>query len=232
MTTTTHLTTVIRHWPDLQDALGAPTLHNGFGIGLQGHLAALTDRDLMDAHLSRLDERADSAPDAPGERPAPLRTTILDTMTEVEAALVDCADQLAAHIQRTPMTRAPRDWPAADRARRNQLADQDANDPRRWKWTGKRTAPFAALWLYARLTQPGGPFTPLTDRHREAVASVARSCADRVERALDIAAQSRTLEQRCACGGAIDVHGGEGRQPLAHCTGCGRIWSEGGVVAA
>jgi len=230
MTTTTHLTTVIRHWPDLHDALGAPTLHNGFGIGLRGHLAALTD--IADRALARAAERADSAPDAPGERPAPLRTTILDTMTEVEAALVDCADQLAAHIQRTPMSRAPRDWPATDRARRNQLADQDANDPRRWKWTGKRTAPYAALWLYSRITQPGGPFAPLTDRHRETVAAVARASAERVERALDIAAQTRTLEQRHDCGGRIDVHGGEGRQPLAHCTGCGRIWTENGMVAA
>ncbi|MFD8254952.1 hypothetical protein [Streptomyces werraensis] len=230
MTTTAHLTVVIRHWPDLQDALGAPTIHHGFGIGLRSHLAALTD--LADRALARAAERADSAPDAPGERPAPLRTTILDTMTEVETALVDCADQLAAEIQRTPMSRAPRDWPAADRARRDQLADQDANDPRRWKWTGKRTAPYAALWLYARLTQAGGPFVPLTDRHRETVAGVARVSAERVERALDIAAQSRTLEQRHDCGGRIDVHGGEGRQPLAHCTGCGRIWTEGGVVAA
>jgi hypothetical protein len=49
---------------------------------------------------------------------------------------------------------------------------------------------------------------------------------------LDIAAQRRTLEQRCACGGEIDVHGGEGRLPVAHCTGCGRIWTEGGVIAA
>jgi hypothetical protein len=230
MTSTAHLTVVIRHWPDLQDALGQPAIHHGFGIGLRGHLAALTD--IAERAVARAAERADSAPDAPGERPAPLRTTILDTMTEVEAALVDCADQLAAEIQRTPMTRAPRDWPAADRARRNQLADQDANDPRRWKWTGKRTAPYAALWLYARITQPGGPFAPLTDRHRDTVAAVARTSAERVERALDIAAQTRTLEQRCACGGAIDVHGGEGRQPLAHCTGCGRIWSESGVIAA
>jgi hypothetical protein len=230
MTTTTHLTTVIRHWPDLHDALGQPAIHHGFGIGLRGHLAALTD--IADRALARAAERADSAPDAPGERPAPLRTTILDTMTEVEAALVDCADQLAAHIQRTPMTRAPRDWPAADRARRNELADQDANDPRRWKWTGRRTAPYAALWLYARLTQPGGPFAPLTDRHRDTVATVARASAERVERALDIAAQARTLEQRHDCGGRIDVHGGEGRQPLAHCTGCGRIWTENGMVAA
>ena len=98
MTTTTHLTTVIRHWPDLHDALGQPAIHHGFGIGLRGHLAALTD--IAERALTRAAERADSASDAPGERPAPLRTTILDTMTEVEAALVDCADQLAADIQR------------------------------------------------------------------------------------------------------------------------------------
>jgi hypothetical protein len=53
-----------------------------------------------------------------------------------------------------------------------------------------------------------------------------------VERALDIAAQSRTLAQRCACGGEIDMHGGEGKPPVARCGGCGRIWTADGAIAA
>ncbi|MEV5349501.1 hypothetical protein [Streptomyces achromogenes] len=54
----------------------------------------------------------------------------------------------------------------------------------------------------------------------------------RLERALDIAAQRRTLEQRHDCGGRIDVLGGEGRVPVAHCSRCGTVWAEGGILAA
>ncbi|MFB8267453.1 hypothetical protein ACFC96_12665 [Streptomyces sp. NPDC055955] len=71
------------------------------------------------------------------------------------------------------------------------------------------------------------------DSHMAALAGAnAAGAAGRVERALDIAAHTRTLAQRCACGGEIDMHGGEGRPPVAHCAGCGRIWTEAGVVAA
>ncbi len=231
-TTATHLRTCALHWTDLRDALGAPNIHHGFGIGLRGHLAALTEPDLDALAQYRADERADSSPDALGTRPVPLRITILDTMRLVEAALTDCADQTAAEVQRQPMKFAPSSWPAADRARRDTLAKADIADPRRWRWTGtRRPVPYTALWLLARVENRVGPFAPLTDRQRERIARVAADSADRIERALDIAAQRRTLEQRHDCGGRIDVHGGEGRAPLAHCTGCGRLWAEG-VIAA
>ncbi|MGW2226974.1 hypothetical protein [Streptomyces formicae] len=51
---------------------------------------------------------------------------------------------------------------------------------------------------------------------------VAEGAADCVERALDIATQRRAPEQLHECGGAIDIHGAEGRKPLAHCRGCGQ----------
>ncbi|WP_225882268.1 hypothetical protein [Streptomyces aureocirculatus] len=153
-------------------------------------------------------------------------------MRAVEAALVDCADQTAAVVQRSPMAYAPRGWPAADRARRDQLARADALDLRRWRYNGHRTAPYAALWLLARITRAAGPFTVLPEREQQRIATVAAGAAGRVERDLDIATQRRTLKQRHGCGGAIDIHGGEGRAPLAHCTGCGRIWTEGDFAAA
>jgi hypothetical protein len=236
-TTATHLRTCALHWTDLRDALGAPAVHNGFGIGLRGHLAALDDfgaeLDLAFALRDRQLERADMSTDALGERPVPVRLHILDTMRLVEAALTDCADQTAAEIQRQPMAFAPRSWPAADRTRRDTLARADIADPRRWRWTGRRRpVPYTALWLLARVEGRGGPFSPLTDRQRERIARVASDSADRTERALDIAAQRRTLERLHECGGKIDIHGGEGRQPLAHCVKCGRIWTEGGMVAA
>jgi len=237
MTTTAHLHTVALHWRHLADALGAPALHNGFGIGLRGHLAALDEteagRTLMEAQLARADERADSSPDALGTRPVPLRIAILDTMRTVEATLLDCADQIAGSIQRPVMGLLPTTYPATDRRRRELLVMQDRADPRRWSWTKTRpTASYTALWLLARVQAKPGPFRPLTPPQHDHITSVARTCAEHVERALDIAAQRKTLEQRHDCGGRIDVHGGEGRPPLAHCRGCGRIWSEQGVAAA
>jgi hypothetical protein len=236
-TTATHLRTIALHWADLHEAVGAPTQHGAFGLGLRGYLAALDQLDAEQleydhhqaAHLRSLERSTDQL----GERPAPVRLSILDTMRAIEAALVDCADQTAADVQRSPMTYAPRGWPAADRARRDQLARADALDPRRWKYRGHRTAPYAALWLLARVERVGGPFTALSETQRARIGTVAEGAAERVERALDIAAQRRTLERPCAkCGGKIDIHGGEGRIPLAHCTGCGQVWTEAGVAAA
>lgn len=249
-TTATHLRTIAMHWIDLRDALGQPAIHHGFGIGLRGHLAALEqldpDRALMDAALARIDERADSSPDALGTRPVPLRIHILDTMRLVEAVLVQCADDIARQAQRTPIpmpsarkvtaatyrTQRDADIAAADRKRREQLARDDLADPRRWRYTGRRTAPHAALWLLARIERAPGPCRRLTEQEEQRIATVAAGAAERVERALDIAAQRRTLERPCGCGGLIDVHGGEGRPPVAHCTGCGRIWTEAGAIAA
>jgi hypothetical protein len=110
---------------------------------------------------------------------------------------------------------------------------QDRRDPRRWSWTGSRPdTPYAALWLLGRVQGAPGPFRPLTVLQLDDIGSVARDAAQRVEEALDIAAQRKTLERRHGCGGRIDVHGGSGAQPVGHCTGCGQIWSEGGMVAA
>ncbi|MBW5420304.1 hypothetical protein GKQ77_01795 [Streptomyces sp. BG9H] len=233
-TTATHLRTIALHWQDLREAVGAPAQHGAFGLGLRGYLAALdqTDADRLEydrhqaAHLRSLERSSDQI----GERPAPVRLHILDTMRAVETALVETADQTAAVVQRSPMTYAPRGWPTADRARRDVLARADALDPRRWRYAGRRTAPYAALWLLARVARAAGPFTALPEREERHIGCVAAGAAARVERALDIAVQRRTLEQRHDCGGAIDVHGGEGRAPLAHCTGCGQIWTGQGTA--
>lgn len=233
-TTATHLTTCAIHWRDLTDALGQPVVHHGFGKGLRGHLATLAEYDLDALTQARADERADSAPDAPGQRPIPIRLTVHEVMRTVHADLLDCADQIASGVQRPVMGPLPAGYPAADRARRELLVMRDRADPRRWSWTRSRPdAPYTALWLLARVQGAPGPFRPLTPPQLDHIAGVARSAAQRVEQALDIAAQRRTLEQRHdGCGGRIDVHGGEGRPPVAHCTGCGRVWSEGGVIAA
>ncbi|MFH9823039.1 hypothetical protein [Streptomyces bobili] len=246
MTTTTHLHTVVLHWADLHEAAGQPSTIGGFGLGLRGYLARLNaDADQLEyeghqaAHLRTLERD----PTQLGIRPTPVRLHILDTMAAIHADLLQCADAIAETVQRRPTappaprraayarTRADRvAW--EDHASRVQAAQDDAADRRRWRWTGTRPdAPYTALWLLGRVQGAPGPFRALTVSETDRIAAVARSTAGRVERALDIAAQRRTLERPCTCGGRIDVHGGEGRQPVAHCTGCGRIWAEG-VIAA
>jgi hypothetical protein len=249
MTTTaaTHLRTTALHWTDLHEAAGAPTQIGAFGLGLRGYLARLDEADAEQleyerhqaAHLRSLERD----PIQLGDRPTPVRLHILDTMRVVEAALVACADDIAHAAQRAPIsvpaarkadyaTLREARIAAADRQRKTELAHADQHDPRRWRYQGRRTAPHAALWLLARIERAPGPCRRLTDDEEHRITTVAAGACERVERALDIASQKRTLEQRHGCGGAIDVHGGEGRPPVAHCTGCGRVWTEGGVIAA
>ncbi|MGV9282147.1 hypothetical protein [Streptomyces sp. NPDC003730] len=250
-TTAAHLRTIALHWADLHEAAGQPTVVGAFGLGLRGYLARLdqADADQLEyerhqaAHLRSLERD----PIQIGERPVPVRLHILDTMRAVEAALVHCADDIAHHVQRAPiagptarrtathpyLTQREADIAAADRARRAQLAHADLVDPRRWRYTGRRTASRAALWLLARVQRAPGPCRRITEQEEQRIETVAAGAAARVERALDIAAQQRTLSTPCpGCGGPVDVHGGEGRVPVAHCTGCGRIWTEAGVIAA
>ncbi|HEY8985722.1 MAG TPA: hypothetical protein VIU15_39895 [Streptomyces sp.] len=245
-TTATHLRTIAIHWTDLHEAAGTPSQLGAFGLGLRGYLARLDAADaeqieyerLQAAHLHSLERD----PIQLGNRPVPVRLHILDTMRAVETVLVDCADDIARTAQRAPIS-----VPAArkadysslreariaheDRQRRIELARADEVDPRRWRYTGRRTAPYAALWLLARIERAPGPCRRITDAEEARIGKVAAGAAERVEKALDIAAQRRTLEQRHGCGGAIDVHGGEGRAPVAHCTGCGRVWAEGTLAA-
>ncbi|MFB7711622.1 hypothetical protein [Streptomyces sp. NPDC056105] len=238
-TTATHLRTIALHWTDLRDALATTGLATWPPAGrMADYLSALdrADEQLVEAarwQAAYARQYLDRDPSQVGETRPPLRIAILDTMRVVEAALHDTTDQIASSVQRPAMRPAPATWPAADRERRNALARADAADPRRWRWTGRRRpAPYTALWLLARVENQPGPFRRLTGPEAEQVGVVAAGAAERVERALDITAQKRTLAQRCPCGGEIDMHGGEGRPPVAHCVGCGRIWTESGVIAA
>ncbi|MER5213679.1 hypothetical protein ABT063_24685 [Streptomyces sp. NPDC002838] len=232
-TTATHLRTIAVHWTDLEDALATTGTGTWPPAGrMSDYLNALDQADEQLAEAARWQAAynrkfLDRDPNQVGETRPPLRIAILDTMRTVEAALVETADQVAAVVQRSPMPFAPRSWPAADRARRDQLARADAADPRRWRYTGRRTAPYAALWLLARVQRGPGPFTALEPRHDRLIVNVAAEAAQRVERALDIAANVATLTQACPdCGGRLQIHGGAGAPPVAHCTGaCGHVWT-------
>ncbi|MCX5201073.1 hypothetical protein OG897_06300 [Streptomyces sp. NBC_00237] len=230
MTTSQHLRTIATLWPDLRDALGAPPTATWPPSGLRAYLTSLDEHDADEAALLRADERS---PEQIGTTAAPLRIRILDTMREVETALVELADQIAAEIQRSPMPRAPRQWPASDRVRRDHLAAADAVNPQRWRYTGQRTAPYAALWLCARVEGRPGPCRPLDEAQHHRISRVAADAAERVERALDIAARCVPLAAPCpTCASPIEVHGGAGAHPLARCSGCGLVWSAADAHAA
>lgn len=210
--TITHLQLIAEHWADLQ-ALRTTRPHDPWPPAS------------LNAYLRGLDEYD------PADRNAPVRLHIVDTIRSVESVLVDIADQTAAQIQRPAMSHAPADWPPADRARRDQLADTDAADPRRWHYTGQRTAPQAAAWLTDRLDDRPGPFLPLTAAQRHHIAGIAAGAAQRVEHALGLTRRTAPLRQSCACGGQLLLEGGDGRPPAIRCEACGRAFQAADTAA-
>lgn len=217
-----HLATVIRLWPDLADALVArqqATWPPTMGV------ARLVDRerDEYAAAHRYLDRRTDQL----GETPAPIRLDIVDTMRTIEAELVHRADIIAAEVQRPAMSRAPRHWLAADRARRDDLAARDAADPRRWRYPGHRDAPTAAAWLAGRLAGDPGPFLKLAIRHRDAIQRTAARAASAIETALEMERRTTNVRWPCPhCRGQLVVQGGDGTAPAVMCDDCGRTWRE------
>lgn len=232
MTTSQHLRTLINLWPDLHDALGQRTTIGAFGLGLRGYIAALEQYDLEEAAALRALERD---PMQIGQRPVPISLRVYGTMRAIEAGLAECADQTAAAVQREPVSFAPRDWPAADRARRDTLARADLADPRRWRFRGNTPpARYTALWLLARVERRPGPFRALNEQQLQHIARVAAESVRRIEAALDLADGRKELSEQhtCACGGVIEVYGGAGATPVARCQGCGALWTEQGIIVA
>lgn len=246
-----HLRTVIHHWPDLVEALGGGAAPTWPPAGrMSDYLRGLEQRDaeqMEDERQRALELRLlERDPAQIGERPIPIRLPIHETMRIVQAALVHCADQIAADVQRAPMapppprrasyarTRAERvAW--EDHARRVEAAQQDRMDPRRWSWTGTRpNARMAALWLLGRVQGAPGPFRPLSPLQAEQLAVVARGAAERIEHALDVGEITAPLARPCPdCGGRLNLHGGAGASPVARCSACGHIWSgQDATVAA
>lgn len=194
-----------------------------------------------------------------GERPVPLRLHVVDACRAVEAALVACADEIAAEVQPSPLapmrpvknggytTAREARIAADDRDRRNALAARDASAHGRWTYTGGRTALRAAAWL---LDQVDGSSvcTPLSAEQRGRIALVARAAAARIERTIGGSAMQRAVpmaDSPCLyCGGRLTLHtGGDqvDRVTCEHGHECGapvrviegrRTWATPGELAA
>ena len=213
------LRTIITTWPELADAL---TTHSADTWPPAGRMST----HLTDLGLDDTPQRGARDGSGTGDAPAPCRIDILDTQRTVHTALVELADQIAAAVQRSPMSYAPTSWPAADQVRRNALANADVADPRRWRYRGTRpSAPYTALWLLARVTARPGPFNRLTDRHHHHIATVAAESVRRIEQALQLTRLSRPAGYPCFCGGDIHIHGGDGHPPTLACNRCGRSYT-------
>lgn len=232
-TTSTALRRIALHWADLHQALDAQGHSEWPPAGrMSDYLRALDDADAAELRL------LDRDPRQIGATRAPLRIDVLDTMRLVQGTLVHIADTVAADVQHATMNPAPADWLARgytvrDKLRRDKAAAESASDPRRWRYTGLRTAPYAALWLCARIEHRPGPCTPLTPAHAQQIAAVAAGCLQRVEQALGLHTREDEHGQPCPdCGGPIQLRTGAGAPPMARCGGCERLWTMADTVAA
>ncbi|THA56123.1 hypothetical protein [Streptomyces sp. A1136] len=240
-TATTDLRTITTLWPALQDTLDGLGTQSWPPAGRADLLRALDTRDADEVETDRrravLRRAAERSPEQIGTVNAPIDLRVYDTMRLVETTLVHLADTLAPQITRPAISHAPADWEtrgwtAVDRALRNQCADDEQADPRRWRYVGLRTAEYAAGWLDARVRGMAGPFWMLTAAQLHHVEQVAAGCRDRVERALDLVTQERILDQPCSCGGRIVLRTGAGAPPMARCAGCERLWTMADTAAA
>jgi hypothetical protein len=211
------LRTIAQLWPDLTDALGAPTQHSWPPVELRGYLQAMErlDADEQEArqHRAATLRTLERSPDQLGARPVPISLRVHDTMRVVEAALHETATQIAAANQH----------------------DVRTSHPHRWSFTGRPPgAVWTALWLSARADGVFWPGRALTDAQTRHLGNVAVGALQRIEQTLDLASQAHELsaEHPCQCGGRITLMGGAGDQPVAYCGRCGARWSEAGVVAA
>ncbi|MEU2180251.1 hypothetical protein, partial [Streptomyces thermolilacinus] len=206
-TTAQHLRTIALRWEDLRAALAADTQTPTWPPAtLRQYLTQMEHHGREDAIVLRALERD---PGQIGERPIPIRVGVYDTMRAIEAALIETADQIAAT---------------------NQL-NGGSEHPHRWRYQGRRTAPYAALWLLARVERRFWPGRALTEAQEQHVARVAAEGARRIEQTLDLADGRRdlTAAHPCQCGGTIEIYGGAGATPIARCQGCGVLWTEAGV---
>ncbi|WP_405561899.1 hypothetical protein [Streptomyces sp. NBC_01180] len=163
------------------------------------------------------------------EHPAPLNLDALDAATDVERALFELADQIAAAVQR-PVRRAN----VATITRSGQPFTRivedvsDRADPARWHYQAP-TSPgsrayglhWAAVWIEGRILgeDTGGLFAHVPARLLDEAAAVTRSARRAVERALGRDGRTTTLGRACPwCGGQLAGRTRSGGEPSVTCS--------------
>ncbi|MGW4810526.1 hypothetical protein ACWEPB_02625 [Kitasatospora cineracea] len=229
---------IANNWTLLRELLSARTPNVWPPAGrMADHQRALEEPDEAEQlHQLAAIERAERTAIAPGPRPAPLRVSTLDLITELEAELNALADQLAAAIQRPAFTVRPAN-PGDLAARQIALAiaqvdATDRRDPRRWHINrpGQVDGGQAAAWIAARLDGPSGPHRALTPREEQHVRTVAREIRHRLDQALGNRDTTRTpLGYNCSCGGRLTML--TGGITAIECEGCKTKTEFPGAVA-
>jgi hypothetical protein len=226
---------IATQWETLHDRLPDRPADNWPPVMGITHMIDRLDADeaaaLREARAAERAARLDGdAVLAPGARPVPLNIDVLDTLRYVESVLLPLADCVAAAVQRPSISGPPagRNWPPEDWQRRRQLAREDADDPRRWPYHcagehgRRRTVPFAALWLLARLDGEAGPFRPLGLEQHALIVRKVLPLGVAVRRALGEAREAVPVSFPCPhCRGALRMHSGDGRPPAVECVDCG-----------
>jgi hypothetical protein len=167
--------------------------------------------------------RDDRDPGRLGERPVPLRLHVVDACRAIEDALASLADEVAAAVQRAPITPLRRPNPADPVARDLALlAARDEADPRRWRYNlGDRSAPTAAGWLLARVLDEPGPCGPLPDMWVYRIGQVAVTAANRIDRVIGSGRRTAPMDRPCLwCGSTLVLHDDDSSViPYVTCTG-------------
>jgi hypothetical protein len=231
------LAAVREQWGDLLAAIERPPAAEWPPRECAGFLdqlaaAARTDDDTPEPAAARVGR----LPLTLREHPAPLNLDALDAALEVERALFDLADQLAAAIQRPVRT-------GRDRHGRFTRDEHDAANPARWHPVQHRDAGpaaavtagsrayglhWAAVWIEGRVVGEdidGDLFAPLPPRLLDQAAAVAARARRTVERALGRDGRRTHLPDPCPwCGGQLVARTRPGGEPVVTCStgeGCG-----------
>lgn len=228
MNTTPHadLAHIVTNWDTLRDMLTTPTTATWPPTSLSDYLNALDQADAEQYAAEQAAEHAERTATAMGERPVPLRLTVVDTIRALDAALLHLADTLASAIQRPAATVRRSAGPGDILGRQLRLiATQDEADTARWRFNlTDRSGRTAARWLAARVAGEPGPHRPLTEDELATVARVAAGARERLDKALGIGRREDPIPRRCSCGGRMVMRQGGGQDPEVQCEGCGTRW--------
>jgi hypothetical protein len=198
VTTADDLRHIATHWADLRDQLDTPPADTWPPRESRTFVLQLEAAEQAAAEARQ--ERAERTATALGERPVPIRLTVLDTITLVEQQLLDLADQ-CARLE-------PADIPPAERWRYNA------------SW--RHGAPWACTWLTGALAW-------LAPADRDRVTTTAAACRRHVEQALGLRQREDQLGRQCFCGGRLVLRHGGPQIPEVQCLGCGTVWAGGAM---